>query len=168
MTRITTVICINLTLFFLTAEVCANSTTPSRPVQKRMDITVRQLTPLAFGTFASSGSGGTITIDSIGGRSILGNISGLSGGDYGPAEFAIAGQPGEEITISPPASAVLGKAGIGGDMVITDFRISPAEILTLDRQGTAKVKIGGVLRMSGAISQGTYNGLFNITARYLH
>jgi len=153
------------TITFAT-ESRANTTSSRVIAPKPMNITVRQLSPIAFGTFASSGSGGTITIEAGSGARIQsGDISTLSGGDYGQAEFAIAGQPGREIVITPPASVVLGKTG-GGDMIITNFKVSPAEILTLDQTGTAKIKIGGILKVPGSVSQGTYNGFFNVTVRY--
>lgn len=136
--------------------------------QQRIGITVRQLAPIAFGTFASYAGGGAITIDAgSGGRVVSGSISTLSNGDYGQAEFIISGQPGAEIQVAPPVSAHLGSAGNGSDMVITDFKVNPANIVTLNQQGIVKVKIGGTLRVPGHVPQGYYSGIFSISARYL-
>jgi len=170
MTRTMLAIFCTVMLISLATEVRANTPIQQHAVvQKRISLIVRQSAPIAFGTFASSGNGGSLTLNaSSGTRSLSGAISALSGGDYGQAEFIITGQPGEEIVITPPVSAILGKAGTGGNMLITDFKINPAEIVTLDGQGTAKIKIGGTLKVPGTVPQGAYSGLFDIEVRYLH
>ncbi len=162
-------------IFFITMlapivapEARADHPLPQAAARKRIDIAVRQLSPIAFGTFASSDNGGTVTIEATSGARITtGAISTLSGGDYGQAEFLIIGQPGEEILVSPPNSVTLGTPG-GGDMVITDFKIMPAEILTIDRDGRAKIKIGGTLKVPGNAAYGSYSSIFTVAVRYSH
>ena len=167
MVRKILIICVVAALALTAGEAGANNPT-RHAMQKRAEVTVHQLTPIGFGTFASTGHGGAITIDAgSGARTLSGSVSTLSGGDYGQAEFIVSGHPGEEILVSPPASTILNSAGTNGDMVITNFKVSPAEIVTLDRQGIAKIKIGGTLKVPGNVLQGKYTGFFNVTARYM-
>ncbi len=138
----------------------------TKPVRK--EITVRQLSPIEFGAFTSGNSGGTVTIDAkSGGRSSSGGIATL-GGNYGQAEFSIEGHPGEEVTIYLPDQLVLDGKGGAGSVRITKLVSEPPAVVMLDPEGRAKVKVGGMLNVSGGAYQGQYNGHFNLDVRYLH
>lgn len=131
------------------------------------DITIHQLSPIAFGSFASAATGGAITIDaSSGARTTTGNIAPLGSSNYGQAEFVITGHPGAEIMVSPPAAITLDKHGESHDLIITNLKVSPGNVVTLDRNGYAKIKIGGTLKAPGNAAPGAYNGLFNVSAEY--
>ncbi len=137
------------------------------PPQKRQDIVVRQLSSMEFGTFASEQGGGSITITPHNTRLTSGNIAVLNTGGTGAAEFEIIGAPGEMVTIFLPESVNLDNSGGRGHAVITSLVSIPADSVTLDTAGRARVKVGGTLQISGGVSPGSYNGLFDIDVRYL-
>lgn len=140
-------------------------TQPAPP--KRRDITVRQLTPMEFGTFASGPGGGNLTISPSGARLPGGNISVLSMEAAGAADFEVTGQAEEIVTIYLPERVILGGNGGNGDTVIINLTSAPADTLTLDAQGRGRVKVGGTLRIPGNIAPGSYSGNFDIDVRYL-
>jgi len=140
---------------------------PATPQPQRKPIVVRQILSIEFGTFASNDGGGSITVSPSGARIPSGNISVIGSSGGGAAEFEITGQAEEIVTIYLPDRVNLNKSSGSGNAVITNLISTPADTVTLDSQGRARVKVGGTLRMPGNITPGSYSGTFDIDVRYL-
>jgi hypothetical protein len=132
----------------------------------RKEISVRQLAPIEFGTVA--GNGGTVAIaPATGARTVSPSLSAL-GGQYGQAEFEIIGEPSEEVTVIVPERVAMDNKNGQGGLALEKLAADPAGVVTLDANGRARVKIGGVLHVPPSSAQGSFQGYFDIDARYLH
>ena len=136
---------------------------------QRKELTVRQLSPISFGAFASTGNGsGSITISPLGMRTISGNVAMLNGNEPQAAEFEILGQPDQEITLFLPERVTLSKISGGSSMTSSGLTVSPSQPVKLDAAGRVRIKVGGTLRVSGFTQAGPYNGYFDINAQYTY
>src|SRR5262245_28514775 len=110
--------CAAITLLFALdfpfSHAAERSLTPTRK-----EISVRQLSPIEFGTVAGSREGGTVTIAAATGMRTVSSSLAAIGGQYGQAEFEISGQPGEEVTVAIPDSIVLDGKDTQGGLTIT-------------------------------------------------
>ena len=135
---------------------------PPRPVI----VTVNPSQPLAFGAFALSLSGGTVTVNTDGSRSYTGNIFLIGMGyPYSPAMFYIRANPGTIISLLNPAPSILTGSG-GGSMTLTIDSTDPTTpfVTTVPWTELTTVLVGGTLTVGSLASNppGSYTGTFNI------
>ncbi len=155
-----------ITLLFVLGFSSAEAANPALTTARK-EITVRQLAPIEFGIVVGSATGGTVTIAaSTGMRTVSPSLAEL-GGQYGQAEFEISGQPGEEVTVIVPESVRMDSQKGHGGLTMEKLSADPSGVVTLGSDGRARVKIGGVLRVPAGVSQGSFQGYFDIDARYL-
>jgi hypothetical protein len=136
---------------------------PPRPV-----LLVVTAEELRFGAFCVV-TGGTITIDPGGGRSVgIGLIGVNLGYVYGPATFRVKGNAGTLLTIQdiPPTFLYYGgfKMGLSFNTPISTVS-SLGSPFILQSNGWVDLKIGGTLTVgnSGSNPPGPYIGTFNLT-----
>jgi Domain of unknown function (DUF4402) len=122
---------------------------------------------LRFGAFFQSPSGGTVTINPSGTRSVTGGvIEADMGYVYAPANFEITANPGTLITIVHGPDVVL-TGSSGGSLTLhlgSSYPSSPL-ITTAVTPIQTSVKIGGTLTVGNPVTNpsGTYSGTFFIT-----
>jgi hypothetical protein len=135
---------------------------PPRPVI----VTANPSQPLAFGAFALSLTGGTVTVHTDGSRSSTGNIFLIGMGYlYSSAMFYIRTDPGTVISLLNPAPSILTGSG-GGSMTLTIDSTDPITpfVTTVPITELTTVLVGGTLTVGSLASNppGSYTGTFNI------
>ena len=114
----------NIKLLFLVAIFYTKSTSGQPPVLPQRAITVYASQNLNFGLFYDSdGSGGSVTLDSQGNRTVTGTINTLPSYPGTPALFEIKLCQGRAITISYSPETIL--TGTNGDEII--MKIGPTQ-----------------------------------------
>ncbi len=142
---------------------------PVSPFPPPREIKVYNMQGLSFGSFSTGSSGGSITVDYNGSRTSTGSIILVGGLSY-QAIFIIELLPGRlvNITLDPPGSVQLQRAGGGGTLYLT---IGPTTDRGLSFVTFAAhpfhnlVSIGGILQVGNPLSNppGEYVGQFNVT-----
>ena len=133
----------------------------------KKDIEVRVLSDLAFGSFVTGTSGGTVTITPQGDRTVTAPVIGLALSPVSSAEFEIIsqGRPWIQFIINEPA--ILYRSGGGGSIEITNF--------TTDKSSNPFRATGGnnpdIFRVGATLNvqnttinpPGNYAGTFTVT-----
>ncbi|MDE3059934.1 MAG: DUF4402 domain-containing protein [Pseudomonadota bacterium] len=132
----------------------------------RKPLTVRQITPISFGSF-TSGSG-SITVNANGNHSLTGSVTLLSGSEPEPAEFEILGQPSEEVSVFLPERIAMSTQSGSGSLSVTNLTMIPNATFKLDGTGRARIKVGGTLKINTNTISGPYNGYFDLDVRYAY
>jgi hypothetical protein len=128
---------------------------------------------LNFGSFLTSGSGGTITISNAGVRSTTGNVIAVGSSAYSAAIFQFySGAYKLTLTsLSYSTSVTLTRVGGGGTMQVTLTALNPAipsKGQNLNKWTTLNYTIGGTLTVGSLTANpgGNYSGSFTVTANY--
>jgi hypothetical protein len=122
---------------------------------------------LRFGAFFQSPSGGTITINPSGSRTVTGGVIEADFGYvYAPANFEITANPGTLISIVNGPDVVLSGSN-GGSLTLHIGSSSPASpfITTVSSPLQTSVKVGGTLYVGSPVANpsGSYTGSFLVT-----
>ncbi|MDY0101780.1 MAG: DUF4402 domain-containing protein [Lentimicrobium sp.] len=122
---------------------------------------------LSFGAFINASSGGTVTIDAGGSRSVTGDIIPVfQGMQYHPAIFEVEANPGVIISLMSGASAVLSGSN-GGTLLLNvgnSLPVSPF-VNTTQPPFRTQVMVGGTITVGSMLASpaGNYTGEFFIT-----
>ena len=137
---------------------------PPRPIS----LAVVPAEGLRFGAFVVI-TGGTITVDPGGGRSVgIGLIGVNLGYPYGPATFRVKGNAGTLVTIQDilPSTIAFGGFTMGLSFNTPVSTVSSlGSPFILQNNGWTDLKIGGKLTVGNSASNppGPYSGTFNVT-----
>lgn len=82
---------------------------------------------------------------------------------FGPAEFTVSGTVGSGFTFSVDESSINIASGTNA-MTVNNFTVSSSSGTIAD--GGSSVKVGGDLTISSGQADGSYSGIFNVTANY--
>jgi hypothetical protein len=152
---------ITIVFFFSFSTGALAQEPPPRPV----DVTVTQ--NLGFGAFAQGAAGGTITINTAGGRSSSGDIILLNLGYlFTAASYRLTGNAGTVISIlNGPDVSLTGSNG--GSMTLhigASDPASPFVLITVPPAFTI-MNVGGTLSVGnpGSNPPGNYSGTFDVT-----
>jgi hypothetical protein len=123
---------------------------------------------LAFGSFFTGSSGGTVTISPTGSRSVTGTVIDMALIPGSAAIFDLRLVPGRVVHIAFPPSAQLIRNGGGETMTITDFTSDkPGNnfVTTANHPFINPVQVGATLNVqsSAANPSGDYTGTFTVT-----
>lgn len=148
-----------LFLFTVKNPVIAQAGLPEKPPRP---MTVSNIRSLSFGIFYHGASGGTVTIDAFGGRTVSGDVIAIGSiALFWPAVFEIDAEPGTMVTWLATTTTL---TCTGGTMVLDIDAPANAYILAVRESGTLQVGIGGTLTVDGVASPpGSYSGSFSIT-----
>jgi hypothetical protein len=122
---------------------------------------------LSFGAFINASSGGTVTIDAGGSRSVTGDIIPVfQGMQYHPAIFEVEANPGVIISLMPGAPVVLSGSN-GGTLLLNvgnSLPVSPF-VNTTHPPFRTQVMVGGTITVGSMLASpaGNYTGEFFIT-----
>jgi hypothetical protein len=154
------------------AGAMAASTTASSSSTVVTPISITKTVDLAFGSFASSGASGTVTISPDGSRGLNGGAlsAGTQGGATSAAQFNVTGQSGFTYSISVTGTALTS----GSDsMAFTPISALTASNITTGNVtsgtltgGTQTIFVGGSLTVGVNQAPGTYNGTVTATVDY--
>lgn len=150
-----------IVLFFCITLVSHAQEEPPRPMK------VFTYQHLSFGAFINANSGGTVTIDADGSRSLAGDIIPVfQGMQYHPAIFEVEANPG--ILISMLAGPQVNLTGSnGGSLTLitgTTLPLSPF-VNTTEPPFRKQIMVGGTLLVGSTLASppGEYTGEFFIT-----
>ncbi len=123
---------------------------------------------LAFGSFFTGSSGGTVTISPTGSRSVTGTVVDLALIPGSAAVFDLRLVPGRVVHIAFPPSAQLIRNGGGETMTITNFtcdKTGNSFVTTASHPFINPVQVGATLNVqnSSANPPGDYTGTFTVT-----
>lgn len=157
------------TLRFLTLLLAMTGITFSLSAQEEppRPMKVSTYQHLSFGAFINASSGGTVTIDAGGSRSVTGDIIPVfQGMQYHPAIFEVEANPGVLITaMAGPQVNLTGSNG--GSLILTIGTMLPLSpfVNTTERPFRTQIMVGGTLLVGSTLASppGEYTGEFFIT-----
>lgn len=136
------------------------------PNSSALEIAIQNTQGLAFGSFVS-GSGGTVTVSTNGGRSASGGVLLIPSSSSSAAQFTVTGDADATYTIQLPGNDFVKLTGPGSDMVIDDFTSSPSGAAgQLSAGGSQTLLIGGTLNIANGQLPGNYSGSFTVIVDY--
>lgn len=129
-------------------------------------LTVTKNADLTFGTVVRPATTGTVEVTTAGARNFTGGVTGVGAG-FGNADFTVAGEGGQAISVTVPATITLAN---GGDnlTVNTSNTGSGSQTLSgsLGGAGSHNVKVGGTITILSTTATGTYTGPFLVSTDY--
>jgi len=161
------------TLFILLSSgygIAQTSVTATATAEVIEALRAAEVAALNFGRFSPETSGGEIKITPDGIRTSQGSVS-LSGGQYNPASFQLAGQSDATVTITLPQTATtLTNLATGKTMEVYRWETNNVTntgtgVLT---KGTLLLRIGATLKVGTVADNpvGQYSGSYVITFSY--
>lgn len=128
-------------------------------------ITLANTQGLAFGSFVA-GTGGSLTVNTSGGRSSTGGIALLNMNPTAKAAtFNVTGDASVQYTITLPGNGAVSLTGPGTAMAVNGFTSSPASSGTLSG-GAGTIAVGATLTVGNSQTPGSYSGSFDVTVTY--
>jgi hypothetical protein len=120
---------------------------------------------LSFGSFAA-GNGGTITVNTLGGRSQSGGVVlSSSGAPASAAQIIVGGTTGASVAISLPADGTVQLSDGTHQMALNHFISNPSGSGILGG-GSLMIAIGAELSVSLSQVPGNYTGSFAVSVDY--
>jgi hypothetical protein len=133
----------------------------------KKDIEVRVLSDLAFGSFVTGATDGTVTVSPQGDRTVTAPVIGLALSPVSSAEFEITtqGRPWIQFNINVPA--FLYRFGGGESIEITDFKTDKLSNTFRATGGNSPdiIRVGATLNVKNSALNppGSYAGTFTVT-----
>lgn len=120
---------------------------------------------LSFGSFYQGVSGGSVIINSAGGRSVTGTVVAFGIGAFSAALFEVVANPGTVISFLKPVSTLTDGLGHSMSFQIDDTDPASTFVTNLPYGTGTAVNIGGILTVStpAANPPGDYTGTFDLT-----
>lgn len=126
-------------------------------------LTVVNIEPLSFGTFAA-GAGGSVAINASGFRSATGGVTLIASGGGTAARFEVSGEPNRRYAISLPAnSSVRLASGNGTAMELSHFTSVPSGAGLLNAMGRQTISVGARLEVGTGQPRAIKNSKTNFT-----
>ena len=136
-------------------------------------LTVAMVADLRFGALASGDIPGTVTVPTQGTRFPGGGAILLGNANFGPAEFAVTGQPDATYTIMLPDSVTIQHDSGANPDLLADTLTSLSTTFGVQGttgkvglDGTDSVYVGATLQVPANASNGNYSGEITITVAY--
>ena len=149
-----------------------SSTTGSGSITVIRPLTLTKTADLKFGTVVRPATGsGTAVINAAGARSVTGGVVGLASGDApAAAAFSVAGEGGQSVSITVPASVSMAN---GTDaLVVTTSNSLTGSVASqtlsnaLGSAGSLAFSVGGSVPIGASTATGAYTGTFTVSAAY--
>lgn len=136
------------------------------PPPNRLQVYATQ--ELAFGSFFTGASGGTVNITPEGNRTVTGTVTALASSPGSPAVFDVRLTQGRMVHILFPESASLTRIGGGESMTVTGFvSDKPGNnfVTTAAHPFVNAIKVGATLHVGNIAENlpGDYAGSFTVT-----
>jgi hypothetical protein len=149
----------------------AASDTGTATVTILRPLTVTKIADLKFGTVVEPSSGSaTVTIDTSGTRTTTLDVGGAA---VSVSDFTVAGEDGQAVTVSAPATFPIANTSGPGSLTVTTTGNTTntgshnlAGGTGLGSGGTLDVKVGGQITVLSTTNSGLYSGTFTVSASY--
>lgn len=147
-------------LLFASSNLAIAQEPPPRPI-----LVTWKNQNLSFGSFYQGALGGSVIINSAGGRSVTGSVVAFGVGSFSAALFEVVANPGTVISFLKPVSTLTDGSGHSMSFQIVDTDPASPFVTILPYGTGTPVNIGGILTVStpAANPPGDYNGTFDIT-----
>jgi|KBSMisStaDraftv2_1062788.scaffolds.fasta_scaffold398816_1 hypothetical protein len=158
-----------LALSAATVPALAASDTGTASVTILRPLTVTKNTDLRFGTVVEPSSGSaTVLIDTTGTGNRTTTLD-TGGAPFGAADFTVAGEGAQAVTVSAPASITITNQTTTGTLTVTTSTLNTGSQTlsgTFGTPGTLDVKVGGQITVQSTTNSGLYSGTFTVSASY--
>ncbi|UVW28164.1 DUF4402 domain-containing protein [Massilia sp. H6] len=132
-------------------------------------INIVKAADLSFGSFAPSGSAGTVTVSPNNARGVTGGVTAMAGGSTA-AQFTVTGQASSTYSISVVGTTLTSDANTMAFTPITDLTASAITSGTVTSgtltAGTQTIYVGGILSVGANQVAGSYSGTVTATVDY--
>lgn len=148
------------------------STTGTGSITIIRPITITKTADLAFGTVVRPSTGaGTAVISNTGARSVTGGVVALSSGATPTAAaFTVAGEGGQSISVTVPATFTMNAGSEVLTVTTTNSLAGSASAQTLSNAlgaaGALAFTVGGSVPIASTTVSGVYSGSFTVSAAY--
>lgn len=126
--------------------------------------------PLEFGSVATTGSTGTVVINTANPTGLASSVTLVSGATRSAGAFSVTGEPSASYTVTLPGSAVTlaGSGSAAGQTISvgTFTFIAGTGARTFAVGGTDSFSVGATLTVTGSQAPGPYTGTYTVTANY--
>ena len=149
-----------------------SSTTGSGSITVIRPLTLTKTADLKFGTVVRPATGsGAAVISAAGARSVAGGVVGLASGDApAAAAFSVAGEGGQSVSITVPASFSM--ANSTDAVVVTTSNSLTGSVASqtlsnaLGSAGSLAFSVGGSVPIGASTATGAYTSTFTVSAAY--
>ena len=138
----------------VTANASANVITP---------LAIAESNGMDFGDVSVGTGGGTVVLDTTGGRSVTGDAEAVTGGTQAAGVYNVTGSGTKAYSISFPASATISSAG--NNMTVDSFTHDAGATPALTG-GADTFNIGATLNIGPSQAPGAYTGTYTLTVNY--
>ncbi len=138
----------------VTANALANVITP---------LAIAESNGMDFGDVSVGTAGGTIVLDTTGGRSVTGDAEAVTGGTQAAGVYNVTGSGTKAYSISFPANATISSAG--NNMTVDNFT-HDAGVTPALSGGADTFNVGARLNINPSQPAGAYTGTYTLTVNY--
>jgi len=138
----------------VTANASANVITP---------LAIAESTGMDFGDVSVGTGGGTVVLDTTGGRSVTGDAEAVTGGTQTAGVYNVTGSGTKAYSITFPASATISS---GGNNMTVDTFTHDAGATPALTGGADTFNVGATLTISPSQAPGAYSGTYTLTVNY--
>jgi len=138
----------------VTANASANVITP---------LTIAEGSGMDFGDVSVGTAGGTVILDTTGGRSVTGDAEAVTGGTEAAGVYNVTGLGTKAYSISFPASALISSGG--NTMTVNTFTHDAGATPALTG-GLDSFNVGATLVIGPSQAPGAYSGTYSLTVNY--
>jgi len=148
------------------------STTGTGSITIIRPLTITKNADLKFGTVVRPGTGsGTAVVSAAGARSVTGGVVGLASGDTpAAAQFTVAGEGGQSVSVTIPASFTMANGSDSLTVTTSNNLTGSAASQTLSNAlgaaGSLVFNVGGSVPITSTSATGLYSGTFTVSAAY--
>jgi hypothetical protein len=148
------------------------STTGTGSITVIRPLTITKNADLKFGTVVRPSSGsGSVVVNPAGARTVDGGIVALASGDTPQAaQFQIAGEGGQSISITIPATFTMANGSDSLTVTTSNSLVGSAGAQTLSNAlgsaGSLGFNVGGSVPVDSNTNTGAYSGTLTVSAAY--
>jgi len=142
----------------------ADAATASAAATVVAPISISKTSDLEFGTVASTGTAGTVTVSTTGTRTSS-NVDLLAGATPAAAAFTVSGQANATYSVSMPTTTTL-TGGTSGEQINATLSNDATGSPSLSGAGAGTLHVGGVLAIGANQTPDSYTGSFQVTVAY--
>lgn len=145
------------------AAASAASTTANASANVITPIGISEGNGMDFGDVSVGTAGGTVVLDTTGGRSVTGDAEAVTGGTQAAGVYNVTGLGTKTYSISFPGSVIISAAG--NNMTVNTFTHDAGATPALTG-GTDSFNVGATLNINPSQPPGAYSGTYPLTVNY--
>ena len=138
----------------VTANAAANVITP---------LSISETNGINFGDVSVGTTGGTVVLDTTGGRTVTGDAEAVSGGTVLSGAYSVTGEGTKAYSITFPLTATISSGG--NDMTVNGFNHDAGATPALSG-GADTFNVGATLNIGASQAPGNYTGTYTLTVDY--